>query len=213
MTRNEIKKLLRARESLADSYKELILDSEIITLEDANNVYEKSRINIGEVINLIDAELLKYVKENPVGIWLLKIKGMNPYIAAGLITYFSVKGKDCAAQFIRYAGSDNINNPHCRAVRKIIDKFEKNFKLENEDESLYKKLNKDEFFRILNKNEYDGEFVDIRTAHIKADRYTRKIFLSHLFEEMYREEHNGALPARYNDDERIIIEPEVPYTK
>jgi len=54
--------------------------------------------------------------------------------------------------------------------------------------------------------------MNIQTAHIRADRYTRKIFLSHLFEEMYRVEYN-TLPERYNDANCIIIEPEVPYTK
>lgn len=207
MTKNEIKNLLRRRESLMDLYKELIRDSEINTLEDADNVYKSSRDNIGLTINIIDEELLKYVQENPVGKWLLQIKGITTDIAAGLLAYFSVKGKECAAQFISYAGSDNINNPHSNSVRKIIDKFENNFKLEDENCSLYKKLNKEKFLELMNEDIY------ITTAHIRADRYTRKIFLSHLFEEMYREEHDGALPERYNDNERVFIEPEVPYTK
>ena len=55
--------------------------------------------------------------------------------------------------------------------------------------------------------------VGEHTAHNRANRYLLKIFLGHLFEEMYREEHNGELPIRHNDSNKVIIEPEVPYTK
>ena len=52
------------------------------------------------------------------------------------------------------------------------------------------------------------------TATIRADRHMIKVFLSHLFEEMFREEHNGKLPKRSSNNENVvIIEPEVPYTQ
>lgn len=57
-------------------------------------------------------------------------------------------------------------------------------------------------------------------AHItmRALRYTEKIFLSHLFEEMYRVQYDEVPPRYYalvhsNGEHNKDIEPEVPYTK
>ena len=86
-----------------------------------------------------------------------------------------------------------------------MDKIIENFKAE--PASLYGKLRYDKFFELLRDD------LSIHTAHIRADRYMKKIFISHLFEEMFREEHDGKLPDRYNDAECLIIEPEVPYTR
>ena len=91
-------------------------------------------------------------------------------------------------------------------MRKIIKKIEDNFK--SEPDSLYGKLNENKFNELLH-----DSIVEPFIVRIKADRYMRKVFISHLFEEMYREEHDGKLPDRYNDADRLIIEPEVPYTK
>lgn len=207
MNRKEAKKLLRRRNSLLEIYKKMDDDTnDENDTESTKNIYKNSRNTIGRTIYNIDKQLLKYVKESPVGNWLLQIKGITPDIAAGLLAYFDVRNKDCAAQFIKYSGADNHNNPHNNNVREIMNKLQENFK--TEPDSLYGHLNDCKFFELI-----DMEDMTLTTAHLRADRYMRKVFISHLFEEMYREEHDGKLPERYNDTDRVFIEPEVPYTK
>lgn len=208
MNRNEIKQLIRRRDSLLDLYNKLDDDSNNVvnsscTIDLSNN----SRNSISNIIYNIDKQLLEYCKASHVGKWLLCIKGITPDTAAGLLAYFDVTGKDCSAQFIKYAGCDNCNNPHNNNLRAIMNKISDNFK--STSESLYGRLNEDKFIELLN----GEDEITLQTAHLRADRYMRKVFISHLFEEMYREEHDGKLPERYNDSYSIIIEPEVPYTK
>lgn len=206
MNKAEVKKLLRRRESLVDLHEKLYQDSKNNISNGIGNTYKSTRNSINNTILNMDKALLKYDKESPVGIWLLQIKGITPDLAAGLLAYFNVKGKDCAAQFIKYSGTDNYSHPHNATVRKMMGRIKDNFK--SEPESLYGRLNEDKFIELLNSDEE----ISLTTAHLRADRYMRKVFISHLFEEMYREEYDGKLPDRYNSD-RIIIEPEIPYTK
>lgn len=208
MNRNEVKQLLRRRDSLLEIYNKLDNDSNNINNSLSTiNLSNNNRNSISNIIYNIDKQLLEYVKESRVGEWLLQIKGITPDIAAGLLAYFDITGKDCAAQFIKYAGSDNYNNPHNNYLRAIMNKISDNFKITSE--SLYGRLNEDKFIELLN----GEDEITLQTAHLRADRYMRKVFISHLFEEMYREEHDGKLPERYNDSYSIIIEPEVSYTK
>lgn len=204
MNRKEIKNLLNRRKSLLDIYVKLEIDSNNDSAT-TSAIYKNSRNNISDTIREIDMHLLEQVKSSVVGEWLLKINGMTPDIAAGLLAYFNIKGKDCAAQFIKYSGSDNYNNPHNSNLREIMENAKNNFK--SNPKSLYGKLNRDKLSELLNSN------IEYFTAQIRADRYMRKVFISHLFEEMYREEHDGELPDRYYFRDCVIIEPEVPYTK
>ena len=204
----EVKKLLKIREGLLGQYVELDNESkDKNNSSEINDIYKNTRniINNYSLLN-IDMQLLQYVQSFPVGEWLLKIKGITPDLAAGLLAYFNIKNKDCAAQFIKYSGVGNCNNPHNECVGKIMKKLKDSFK--SEPESLYGRLNEDKFIELLNSEDE----IDINTAHIRADRYMGKIFISHLFEEMYREAHNGKLPIRYNT-RAVIIEPEIAYTK
>lgn len=208
MNKVEVKNLLKRRNELVIIHSSLDNDSDDENnSKGVNEIYKNTRNFINATLLNIDKQLLEYVKESPVGEWLLQIKGTTPDLAAGILVYFDIKNKNCAAQFIKYAGVDNYNNPHNSNVKAIIDRFIYNFKLE--PESLYGKLNDSKFIELL-KEDPD---ISLTTAHIRADRYMKKIFISHVFEEMYREEHNGELPNRYKDGDCLIIDPEVPYTK
>ena len=196
-TRKQIKNILKRRDKILALAKE-ITSSSINSGTDKNDAYY-----LDNMLNDIDIELSKYLN-NPVAEWLLQIKGVTIDIAAGLLAYFNIEGKTRAAQFIKYAGSDNHGDPHSNSVRKIMERLSDSLKSQD---ALYSKLNKQMFSSLLN------EGINPITARIRADRYMKKVFISHLFEEMYREQHNGELPERYNDDNRIIIEPEVQYTR
>ena len=200
MNKTEVKKLLKRRDTLLKAYLDLGND---ICYSDSS-IFKSGRNDTAKILYDMDKGLLRFVKESAVGEWLLQIKGMTPDIAAGLIAYLDVRGKDCSAQFIKYCGVDNRNNPHNNNVSNIMDRLKDNFK--SEPNSLYWKLNEDKFYNELKNS------TSIETARIRADRYMKKIFISHLFEEMYLEEY-GVLPYRHNDADCIIIEPEVPYTK
>ena len=191
-TKTEIKKILKRREKLL----ELVIASN-------GDISKRNSELLNSMLADIDNELSEYVK-TPVGEWLLQIKGVTISTAAGLLAYFDIKGKTRAAQFIKYSGADNSGNSYSTAVRKIMNQLSEELK---EARGLYYKLNDDKFFELL------AQKVSVTTAHIRADRYMKKVFISHLFEEMYREEHKGELPERYNDESCIIIPPEVQYTR
>lgn len=205
MNRDEVKDLLKTREEELKKYSE-----SQIKANNANNsletinIYKRDCYNKDILINDIDKQLLNYVKESPVGEWLLKIKGITPDLAAGLLAYFDIRNKECATQFIRYSGADNCNKPHNNDVRYIINKISDNFA--TEPDSYYYKIYKEKLIELINNK------IDLNIACLRAGRYMRKTFVSHVFEEMYREAHNGEEPIRSITD-AINIEPEIPYTK
>lgn len=204
MNKTEVKKLLKRREELAGLHEKLENDSDDGSNSDIiNGIYKNQRNSINGTLLDIDKQLFKYVKEDPVGEWLLQIKGITIYLAAGLLAYFNVKNKDCAAQFIKYAGADNYNNPHNSNVKQLMDRISTNFRIH--PGSLYGELYRNKLNELIHD-------IELPIAYVRADRYMRKVFISHLFEEMYREENGGQLPSRHNSDS-VIIEPEVPYTK
>lgn len=190
----EIKKLLKRRVRLS----ELLSDLNSNTNTDDYDVYHLKGMMIS-----IDNILSDYVNKCPEGKWLMQIKGMTIEYAAGLLAYFDIRGKTRAIQFIKFSGSDNHGDAYNNNIKQIMDKLSKSFR--QEPDSLYGKLNDDKFYDLLRQD------INITTARIRADRHMRKIFISHLFEEMYLEEH-GKLPERYNDSNCVIIQPEVPYT-
>jgi hypothetical protein len=111
-----------------------------------------------------------------------------------------------AAQVIRYCGlhNDGHSNPNIACYLDIISR---SFLEQKEEKSLYKRLYTSKYKELL-KND-----IEETTAHIRANRYMLKVFISHVFEEMYLEMNDGEAPPRHSDDDAIIIEPEVPYTK
>ena len=205
MRKTEVKKLLKRRQELLIMHHQLDDSCDPDESEKVNKIYKTGRNGIDCIIYDIDLQLLEYAREDPVGRWLLAIKGITPDLACSLLTYFSVKAKNCAAQFISFAGIDNRKRPHNENAYNIIRNVIESFK--SYSDSYYNDLRKDKLDKLLS----DG--IDSTIAAIRSDRYISKVFISHLFEEMYREENNGKLPRRYEDNDNIIIEPEVPYTK
>lgn len=205
MRKTEVKKLLKRRQELIIMHHQLDDSCDPEESEKVNKIYKTGRNGIDCIIYDIDLQLLEYSRESTVGRWLLDIKGITPDLACSLLVYFSAKGKNCAAQFISFAGIDNRKRPHNENAYNIIRNTIESFK--SYDDSYYNDLRKDKLNELLS----DG--VDSTIATIRSDRYISKVFISHLFEEMYREENNGKLPRRYEDNDNIIIEPEVPYTK
>ena len=207
MNRNEVKRILKLRDELLKMCEKL--DKDItgnIENEEVIIIYLHCKSEFENIICNINRVLLSYCEEFAVGRWLLQIKGMNEALAAGLLAYYDVKDKECAAQFIQYAGVSNNNNPHNVDARKILDKIVSNMK--KEPQSLYANLRYNKYSELL-ENEENSNF----TAGLRADRHMLKIFIAHLFEEMYREEYNGITPKRHDNNEHIYIEPEVKYTR
>lgn len=254
--------------------------------------------------------VLKLVCESdPVGRWLLATTGIGPVLAAGLLAYFDIEGKQYATQFISYAGLNDNNRPWLgtdkskKIVNEIVgdskiitdemvcqiaakaqwkydylrskafnqdkDKWDKqeiikacakipynasaktlmwkvgkSFQWQcNNPNSKYGSLFSERRVKEYEKN-CNGEFADqasaileqknigkstnaykayskgeLPDAHItaRAMRWTEKIFLSHLFEEMYREKYHDVPPRYYalehfGDEHNREITPEVEYT-
>lgn len=246
-------------------------------------------------------------QSNEVGRWLLSIKGIGPVLAAGLLAYLDVEGKQYATQFISYAGLNDNNRPWLGAekskaiVNEIVGKSKTvtddmvveiaaktKWKYEYLRDNAYdpekKKWSKTDIIKACSKVPYNktlkslmhnvgesfhwrcndpdslygtlfsekkvletqksenGDYADqaavcmtkvskntiayksykegkLPKAHInaRASRWVQKIFISHLFEEMYRVKYDKLPPRFYalehcegHNDE---IQPEVPYTK
>lgn len=202
--RHDIKNMIRKRKELAYMHFSLqnSVDGEPTAIP--SKIYRKGRKNIDELIYNIDMELNKYVTEREVGTWLLQIKGIDLQLAAGLLAYFDASGKSTAAQFIRYAGVSNMNAPHNNEAGEIVDEFIK--RVLTIPESLYYSI----YYTRYNIDVSKG--YEPAHAAVRALRYVKKIFLAHLFEEMYRVEYNKS-PARSGESSNLIVEPEVPYTR
>jgi hypothetical protein len=254
ITKTEAKNLLKRRSELFDNF--MKLNNNCDQHEGLYDIYSCGRKDISGILHKIDSQLLNYVNQSTVGKWLMQIKGMNTHIAASLITYFDVTDKECAAQFISYAGLDgkkphgdigkviyelkhNFINPNHitwtpnTELLKVLDKKNSKSNTDNteKEQPVYKgitwpahvtgigrnhlKLSDSYYYELSLKkrDELINDGVELATAVLRAERYMMKVFVSHLFEEMYREEYDGQLPYRYNDSDNLIIEPEVPYTK
>jgi hypothetical protein len=267
--------------------------------------------NVAIIEKGINESLQMICESNEVGHWLLSINGIGPILAAGLLGYLDVEGRDYATQFISYAGLNDNNRPwlgaeKSRAIvnevvgtsRTVTDDMvaeiamktqwpysflvkkayvEKNGKgkwskdklikacsmipynkelkthmykvgssfqwLCNNPNSLYGKLfTERRNYEMLNnesgkyaeqaKRKLEEYNIDKSTkayeaysqgklpaAHInaRAMRWTEKIFLSHLFEEMYRVRYDKIPPRYYSIDKlgeehNKDIAPEVPFT-
>ena len=201
ITKVEMKNLLKRRSELLHAHSQL--ENNMQDNETVNGLYKNGISGISDIIYTIDKQLLEYAKSSPVGEWLLQIKGITPHLAAAVLVYFDIENKECAAQFISYAGLDNKNKPHSD-IGCIVNTIKNNFK--SQSDGLYKKIYKEKYLELMQDD------IETITAKIRAGRFAMKVFIGHVFEEMYREAHDGKLPNRYDTDS-IIIEPEIPYTK
>lgn len=265
--------------------------------------------NIASTEKGIQTVLKLVCESDPVGRWLLATTGIGPVLAAGLLAYFDVEGKQYATQFISYAGLNDNNRPWLGSekAKKIVNNIVGDSKVITDEmvakisaatqwnydylrSSAYNsekdKWSKDELIKACSKIPYnasaktlmwkvgksfqwqcnnpdslygtlfsekrakeykrnaDGELAtqaadilasknigkntaaykayikgELPDAHItaRAMRWTEKIFLSHLFEEMYREKYHDVPPRYYalehfGDEHNKEITPEVEYT-
>lgn len=202
--RHDIKNMIRRRKELA--YMHFSFQNSVDGEPSAipSKIYKKGRKNIDELIYNIDLELHKYITEREAGIWLLQIKGMDLQLAAGFLAYFDAVGKSTAAQFIKYAGVNNMSAPHNNEAADILDEFMK--RILSIQDSLYFDIYTTKYNIDISKG-YEPSH-----AAVRALRYTKKVFLAHLFEEMYRVENNEP-PVRTGESSNVVIEPEIPYTR
>jgi len=204
MNREDVKRILKIRELVVETY-ERALDGIGSDEMDTMNVLNCCISKANDSLLDINRTLEGYCNDNRVGNWLLEIRGITPELAAGLLAYFDVRGKECAAQFIRYAGADNHSNPHSNEARRLLNQI--CFQFKTTPRSLYGSLYYRKYKELM-----AGGNIASASASIKAERYMIKTFVAHLFEEMYREEHGGELPGRHEMPDRVIVEPEVEYT-
>ena len=69
-------------------------------------------------------ELLKAIcLSSSTGKWLLKIKGMTPYLAAMCISLFNVSGKEYAIQFLNYCGLSGQSTNFNKKAKSILSKL------------------------------------------------------------------------------------------
>lgn len=96
--------------------------------------------------------IMKEVCENDeVGRWLLQIKGIGPVLAAGLLAYFNVEGKQYSNCFISYAGLNDHNRPWLgkEKSKQIIDEIMGD----------RKKVTEDDLAKIAAKTQWSIEYL------------------------------------------------------
>ena len=157
-----------------------------------------------EIKNLIEEILLS----SPVGKWLMSIKGMQPTLAAELIVRLNVDGKECATQFLNYCGINNNTN-YNQQLKAVVDRLGFIFAEYNANDSLYHDLYKT---RLDYEFTYNSDNVEsLEHIYSKTRRWVEKIFICHLFTEMYYAEY-GTIPERRGNRTELDI-PEVDYIK
>ena len=185
-------------------------------------------------------ELLKAIcLSSSVGQWLLKIKGMTPYLSAMCISLFNVSGKEYALQFLNRIKEQvmailNDSNPFNKKAKAIIEKIG-NILSYNGDR--YKNIF-NERLAIENEKNKAGSYSDLAEHYIKNDNtsaadvfsfyskgmlppehirhkakiWMEKVFVSHLFTEMYYSKYHKLPKKEREGGENIrYSEPEVPY--
>ena len=267
---------------------------------------------VGDALEII-------VENNEVGRWLIKNVGIGHVLAAGLLGYFDVKGRQYATQFHSYAGLNDNNRPwlgqekskkiveevlgsrkkitdddvikiaaltqwkvdylrkacidkktgevkytktklvnacakipYNKGLKTHMHKVAQSFVYQSSRGSYYGQLYQQKKADIIRKNEL-GEYAEQAAKYLasknyskgtktyeayingklpdaqitaRAMRWVEKIFVSHLFEEMYRVEYDDVPPRYYilehsekdssivdgNPEHNREIPPEVPYT-
>lgn len=154
-----------------------------------------------------NGEEIEWTKEN-----LIKTVSMIPYNKRLKLVVYKI-----GEQFVKISKRNNTLYGKLYKERKAIETA-KNEAGEYADQAKHilasKKFSKStEAYKAYSKGKLPKGHIDMR-----AKRWTVKIFLSHLFEEMYWEK-NGVAPAPFYTiaDTRlgihtVVIEPEVPYT-
>lgn len=155
-----------------------------------------------ELLEIIELALEQY----SVGNWLLKIKGMTPTLATELFLRLEIEGKDCATQFLNYCGINNNDANYNKQLKPVVDRIGFIFAEYSGSDSLYSNLYKERLkYEESRSDDYDPEY-----CRSKARRWTEKIFICHLFTEMYYSYH-GTFPERSENSKYNI--PEVEYIK
>ena len=129
MSREEVKMLVDLYYQLQDNRKRS--REQIRSIEQGHDGGKGSNVSVMNWVllnqSIIEKQIppiMKQMCENhEVGRWLLQIKGIGPVLAAGLMAYFNVKGRQYANTFISYAGLNDNNRPWLgkEKSKKIID--------------------------------------------------------------------------------------------
>jgi len=195
MNKEIVKNILKRRSEVVNIYGKMC--------EDNTNIFRYPKKLTVLILADFDKKLANEVYGEQVGVWLCQIKGITVDIAAGILAYFDVTGKDRAAQFISYAGIDNPSKPHNKNAEEVIMQAVSAF--ESCGSSLYGRIMEQKY------EDYVEEGFGPSDAKMKAVRYIAKVFIAHVFDAMYAYSNNGRLPERYDSEDAVNIEPEVPF--
>lgn len=174
-----------------------------LELQQAKELLDQCDIDtsaLGAKISEISSKLMEEIDRQEEVSWFRSI-GLRDIDIAGILAYFSVTSeKDCAAKFISFVGLDKPK-PHNNDARRVIVYAVKELL---KGDNVYSRVYYEEAQKAC--NSYSPTH-----AHARAERAVQKIFISHIFEEMY-----GVLyknyPERWHDNSAVIIPPDVPYT-
>ena len=145
--------------------------------KDANNITNKLDTCLEELCSMI-----------PTGVWLQKIPELEIYDVAKLLTVFDVENRAYASQFMSYAGLSNDKSPYNSKVRRYISELGNIFTY---TPGFYCEIITNRYNRLIEEvgeENMNDDLFDILLN--KAKRYGMKIFLAHLFEQMYREKYH-----------------------
>jgi len=129
--------------------------------KEENISFAYAKAGLKETEDVITMWLKEYAKNDPIGRWLLSVKGIGPVLAAGLISYIDISKCQTAGAIWKYAGWEGHRppkkkgvkldyNPHFRVLCwKIGESFQKvsgykTVELKDENGKKYKETVRDE---------------------------------------------------------------------
>lgn len=93
---------------------------------DKNISFKYASAGLKDIEETIASWLDDYVKRDPIGKWLLSIKGIGPVLAAGFLSYIDITRCQTAGSIWRYAGIEGHRPPRKKGVK--LD-YNPNFKV------------------------------------------------------------------------------------
>jgi len=94
------------------------IESTVKENEATNNIsFAYAKAGLKDIEEVIASWLEDYVKRDPIGKWLLTVKGIGPVLAAGFLSYIDISKCQTAGSIWRYGGIEGHRAPRKKGVK------------------------------------------------------------------------------------------------
>lgn len=167
--------------------------------EESDLIFAYSIAGLKDNEEMLASWLEEYAKNDPIGQWLLSVKGIGPVLAAGIISTFDISKAQTAGAFWKYAGIDKHYAPRKKGekftynpdARKLCWKIGEQFikvsgykkdkdgnimvdengnPIDRIPDALYGHLYREKLKQIIEKNEKGG-FTELAALTLKEKKF------------------------------------------